>query len=157
MPTEVRRLRGFDGDQKANRFSHWIWRRYASSIWDDIRMGRVLPFETSGDGSDQEEKHVHPLQLDVIERVIQMRSRPDETVLTPFLGVGSEAFCAVRLGRKAVGAELKPSYFRQAVANLARAADDIPAPEQVSIFDLLDEGAPARLEPSLSLAEGEAA
>ena len=116
MPADVRALRGFDGDQKANRFSHWIWRRYASSIWDDIRMGRVLPFRDCREEDD--EKHVHPLQLDVIDRVIQMRSNRGEVVLTPFMGVGSEVYSAVRLGRVGVGAELKSAYFRQAIENL---------------------------------------
>lgn len=122
MPADVRKLRGMEGDQKTNRFSHWIWRRYASSIWDDIRMGRVLPFIDSNDGSDQEEKHVHPLQLDVIDRVIQMRSNVGENVLTPFMGIGSEVFSAVTKGRKGIGAELKSAYFRQAVRNLELAA-----------------------------------
>ena len=119
MPAEVRALRGFDGDQKQNRFSHWIWRRYASSIWDDIRMGRVLPYDEARDAED--EKHVHPLQLDVIDRVIQMRSNPGETVITPFMGVGSEVYSAVRAGRRGIGAELKTSYFNQAVKNLEAA------------------------------------
>jgi hypothetical protein len=120
MPAEVRKWRGFDGDQKTNKFSHWIWRRYASSIWDDIRMGRVLPYQESREADD--EKHVHPLQLDVIDRVVQMRSNPGETVLTPFMGVGSEVWSAVTKGRRGIGAELKPSYYRQAVRNLANAA-----------------------------------
>lgn len=122
MPDDVRKLRGFEGDQKQNRFSHWIWRRYASSIWDDIRMGRVLPFIESKDEDD--EKHVHPLQLDVIDRVIQMRSNYGETVVTPFMGVGSEVYSAVKKGRRGIGAELKPSYFRQAVKNLTAATVD---------------------------------
>jgi DNA modification methylase len=117
MPPDVRKLRGFIGDQKQNRFSHWIWRRYASSIWDDIRMGHVLPFIDSKD--DNDEKHVHPLQLDVIDRIIQMRCNPDETILTPFMGVGSEIYSAITKGRKGIGADTKPSYFRQAVRNLA--------------------------------------
>jgi len=119
MPAEVRRLRGFDGDQKQNRFSHWIWRRYASSIWDDIRLGVVLPYEESRDEDD--EKHVHPLQLDVIDRIVQMRSNLGETVLTPFMGVGSEVYSAVTKGRRGIGAELKSSYYKQAVRNLASA------------------------------------
>jgi len=131
MPADVRALRGFDGDQKANRFSHWIWRRYASSIWDDIRMGRVLPYEESRDEDD--EKHVHPLQLDVIDRVIQMRSNAGEIVLTPFMGVGSEVYSAVRMGRKGIGAELKPSYYRQAVRNL-EAAEVETTDNQESLF-----------------------
>ncbi len=120
MPLEARRLRGFDGDQKLNKFSHWIWRQYASSFWYDIRMGNVLPYEASRDPDD--EKHVHPLQLDVIERAIQMRSNPGEVVFTPFMGVGSEVYAAVCSGRRGVGAELKTSYYRQAVRNLSHAS-----------------------------------
>ena len=119
MPNEIRALRGFDGDQKTNSFSHWIWRRYASSIWDDIRMGRVLPFKNTK--SEDDEKHVHPLQLDVIDRVIQMRSNDGEIVFTPFMGVGSEVYSAVSLGRRGIGVELKESYYRQAELNVESA------------------------------------
>jgi DNA modification methylase len=116
MPADILQYKGWSGDQKMNRFSHWIWRRYASSIWDDIRMGHVLPYEASKDADD--EKHVHPLQLDVIERCVQLRSNVGETVLTPFLGVGSEAYGAVINGRRAIGFELKSSYYKQAVKNM---------------------------------------
>jgi DNA modification methylase len=133
MPNEVRRLRGFDGDQKANRFSHWIWRRYASSVWDDIRMGRVLPYKPGRDKGD--EKHVHPLQLDVIDRIVQMRSNPGETVFTPFMGVGSEVWAAVSKGRKGIGAELKESYYNQAVKNMAECTDSSINIEQVSLME----------------------
>lgn len=136
MPSDVRALRGFQGDQKANRFSHWIWRRYASSIWDDIRLGRVLPYEASKDEDD--EKHVHPLQLDVIDRIVQMRSNEGETVLTPFMGVGSEVYSAVCKGRKGIGAELKASYFKQAVRNLEAAQNGRLDIEQSDIFDNLE-------------------
>lgn len=123
MPNDVRGLRGMSGDQKTNKFSHWIWRRYASSIWDDIRMGRVLPFDDTERAEDGEnhEKHVHPLQLDVIDRVIQMRSNEGEVVLTPFMGVGSEVYSAVRTGRKGIGVELKKEYYVQAIKNVAAA------------------------------------
>jgi len=127
MPNEVRNWRGFTGDQKTNKFSHWIWRRYASSIWDDIRMGRVLPYKESK--AEDDEKHVHPLQLDVIDRVIHMRSNPGEIVLTPFMGVGSEVYSAVRLGRMGIGAELKESYYRQAVENLKLISQKMDADE----------------------------
>jgi len=137
MPSDVRALRGFQGDQKANRFSHWIWRRYASSIWDDIRLGRVLPYESSKDEDD--EKHVHPLQLDVIDRIVQMRSNEGETVLTPFMGVGSEVYSAVCKGRKGIGAELKASYFKQAVRNLESAQKGRLDVEQSDIFDISDD------------------
>lgn len=136
MPPDIRRFRGMDGDQKLNRFSHWIWRRYASSIWDDIRMGRVLPYVESKD--EEDEKHVHPLQLDVIDRVVQMRSNAGEVVLTPFMGVGSEVFSAVSLGRKGIGAELKSSYFRQAVKNLENAALGKSTGLDADIFEEFD-------------------
>lgn len=130
MPSDILGYKLHDGKQIENRFSHWIWRRYASSVWDDIRIGRVLPFEGAKDEDD--EKHVHPLQLDVIDRCVSLRSNPGDTVLTPFLGVGSEAYVAVQLGRKAIGMELKPSYFRQAVKNMA-AADVIDHSDQASL------------------------
>jgi DNA modification methylase len=120
MPAELLPYKGWTGNQIENRYSHWIWRQYASAFWDDIRIGRVLPFKASRDESD--EKHVHPLQLDVIERVITLWSNPGEKVLTPFMGVGSEVYEAVRLGRKGIGIELKPSYYRQSVKNVAAAA-----------------------------------
>lgn len=116
IPEELHKFRGWAGKQTENRFSHWIWRRYASSVWDDINMGNVLPFHDSKDPDD--EKHVHPLQLDVIDRIVELRTNPGETVITPFMGVGSEVFSAVRCGRKGIGIELKPSYFKQAIANL---------------------------------------
>jgi DNA modification methylase len=121
VPHELLRLRGMKGDQKMNQFSQWIWRQYASSVWMDVRIDRVLPHRDAKD--DEDEKHVHPLQLDVIERAVVMWSNPGEKVLTPFMGVGSEVYGAVLNGRKAIGAELKPSYFRQAVLNLESAVE----------------------------------
>ena len=118
-PSDVLPYRGWQGNQIENRYSHWIWRQYASAFWDDIRIGRVLPFRDAREEDD--EKHVHPLQLDVIDRVIQLWSNPGETVLTPFLGVGSEAYGAVCAGRRAIGMELKPSYFKQARLNMEAA------------------------------------
>lgn len=132
MPANILKYKHFEGDQKQNRFSHWIWRRYASSIWDDINMGNVLPFQDCKDPDD--EKHVHPLQLDVIDRCIIMRSNPGETVFTPFMGVGSEVYSAVRHGRRGVGAELKNSYFRQAVKNMELSGDAAVRP-QAEMFD----------------------
>ena len=116
LPEDCLSYKGWKGNQIQNKYSHNIWRRYASSIWDDIRMERVLPFHDSKDPDD--EKHVHPLQLDVIDRVVTLRSNRGETVFTPFMGVGSEVYSAVANGRKGIGAELKSSYYRQAVANL---------------------------------------
>ena len=103
-------------DPKTNKLSHIIWQRYASSVWDDIRIDNVLPFR---DGKDEDdEKHVHPLQLDVIDRLVELYSNKGEVVLTPFMGVGSEVYSPVSLGRKAIGIELKDSYFKQAIENM---------------------------------------
>ena len=96
IPPELMKYKGWTGNQVENSYSHWIWRRYASSVWDDIRMGRVLPFQDCKDPGD--EKHVHPLQRDVIHRAVVLRSNPGEVVLTPFMGVGSEVFESVKLG-----------------------------------------------------------
>jgi DNA modification methylase len=118
VPHEIRHLKGMVGDQKKNSYSQWIWRNYASSVWMDIRIDNVLDVAESRD--EEDEKHVHPLQLDVICRAVEMWSNPGDVVLTPFMGVGSEVYGAVKLGRRGVGIELKPSYYRQAVKNIAR-------------------------------------
>ena len=121
-------------DPKTNKLSHYIWQRYASSVWDDIRIDNVLPFKESREEDD--EKHVHPLQLDVIDRLVEMYSNRDEVVLTPFMGVGSEVYSPVSLGRKAIGIELKDSYFKQAIMNLEESSnrfkDEV---KQTSILD----------------------
>lgn len=104
-------------DPKTNKLSHLIWQRYASSVWDDIRIDRTLKFKEAREEDD--EKHVHPLQLDIIMRLVELYSNPNEIVLTPFMGVGSEVYGANYLGRKAIGVELKTSYFKQAIKNLA--------------------------------------
>ena len=134
VPAELARWRGWPGKQTENRYSHWIWRQYASSVWDDIRLDRVLPFRDARDEAD--EKHVHPLQLDVIHRALQLWSNPGERVLTPFMGVGSEVFEAVATGRFGIVAELKPSYFVQAERNLA--AVDETRVEPAALFDFTD-------------------
>src|SRR5690606_11425210 len=85
----------------------------------DIRIDNVLPFRDSKEEDD--EKHVHPLQLDVIDRLVELYSNPDEVVLTPFMGVGSEVYSPLSLGRRAIGVELKDSYFKQAKINIALA------------------------------------
>jgi len=106
-------------DEKVTKLNHYIWQRYASSVWDDIRIDNVLPFRDSRDEDD--EKHVTPTQLDVIDRLVELYSNPGEVVLTPFMGVGSEVFSPVSMGRKAIGIELKDSYFKQAILNLKEA------------------------------------
>lgn len=122
-------------DPKSNKLSHYIWQRYASSVWDDIRIDNVLPFQDAKE--DDDEKHVHPLQLDVIDRIIELYSNKDEVVLTPFMGVGSEVYSPVSLGRKAIGIELKDSYFKQAKINLSMAEKrfDNEDKKQLSIFE----------------------
>jgi DNA modification methylase len=134
MPPEVRQFRGFDGDQKENKFSHFVWRRYASSAWMDIRASNkqktgcgLTARAVVDDGEAREPddvKHVHPLMLDIIHRCVELYTNPGETVFTPFMGVGSEVYSPVYLGRKGIGVELKKSYFRQAVKNIASAKAD---------------------------------
>jgi len=119
IPEELQRYRGWKGNQIENRYSHWIWRQYASAFWDDVRLDRVLPYKEARDAED--EKHIHPLQLDVIERALVLWSNPGEIMLSPFHGVGSEPYSAIENGRRAIGIELKPSYYRQSVRNLAEA------------------------------------
>ena len=131
IPQELYPYKGWTGKQIENRYSHWIWRQYASAFWDDVRLGRVLPFKESKD--EEDEKHVHPLQLDVIDRCVVLWSNPGEIVLTPFMGVGSEVFGAVSNGRKGIGIELKESYFRQAIKNME--SINIEKHEQQSLFD----------------------
>ena len=132
VPHELMRYRGWTGKQTENRYSQYVWRNYASCFWDDIRLDNVLPYKESKD--DQDERHQHPLQLDVIQRAVTMWSNPGETVVTPFMGVGSEVYGAVSLGRRGVGCELKPSYFSQAVKNM-ESLDNATVPEgQPALF-----------------------
>lgn len=132
IPPDLFKYKGWTGKQTENRYSQWIWRRYADAFWDDIRINNVLPF--AGGRDEDDEKHVHPLQLDVIERGITLWSNPGEVVLSPCAGVGSEIFGAVKLGRKAVGIELKSSYYRQLLLNMDNV--DRPVEHQESMdFD----------------------
>lgn len=117
---EPARSRYTSSNDGRNWYSIEVWQRYASPVWMDIRQSRVLPFRGGRDEND--EVHISPLQLDVIERCIDLWSNPGDTVVTPFMGVGSEVYCAVQMGRKGIGIELKPSYFRQAVENVANAS-----------------------------------
>ena len=130
MPADLMQYKGWTGKQTENRYSHWIWRQYASAFWDDIRIDRVLPYKESREPDD--ERHCHPLQLDVIERAIVLWSNPKDVVLTPFMGVGSEVYGAVINDRKGIGIELKPSYYRQAQKNLIEAVSN--KPKQLKLF-----------------------
>lgn len=129
VPAELASFRGYKGKQTVNRFSHWVWRQYASAFWDDVRLERTLPYRDTRTPDD--ERHMHPLQLDVIERAVVLWTNPGETVYTPFMGVGSEVYGAVLNGRKGMGVELKPTYYRQAVQNLkvVKNAVRLEAPE----------------------------
>ena len=122
VPKDLHKYKGWKGNQIENRYSHWIWRNYASCFWDDIRLDNVLDYEESK--AEGDERHQHPLQLDVIARAVTMWSNPDDVVLTPFMGVGSEVYGAVIQGRKGIGCELKPSYFAQAVRNMEKATTE---------------------------------
>lgn len=96
--------------------SHHIWRAYADPIWSDIRQTHTLNVRAARDADD--EKHLCPLQLDVIERAVTLWSNPGETVLTPFMGVGSEVYGSLLNGRRGIGIELKESYYAQAVRTI---------------------------------------
>jgi len=113
-------LNNVNKEDEITKLNHYIWQRYASSVWDDVRGDNILPFRDSKEEDD--EKHVHPLQLDIIDRLVELYSNPNEVIVTPFMGVGSEVFSPVSMGRKAIGIELKDSYFKQAKLNLAEAS-----------------------------------
>lgn len=121
-------------DPKTNKLSHIIWQRYASSVWDDIRIDNVLQYKESKEEDD--EKHVHPLQLDVVYRITELYSNIGEVVLTPFMGVGTEVYAPVSVNRKGIGIELKESYYKQAVNNLKT----IESPEKrtATLFDTME-------------------
>lgn len=147
IPKELWRYRGWKGKQTENRYSHWIWRQYASCVWDDIRgntgtrgVSGVLPYREARD--EEDEKHLHPLQLDVIERVCVLKSNPDDIVFTPCMGVGSEVCAALANGRRAMGAELKPSYYRQSLKNIeATLAGGLPTENEDQTDMFADEDA----------------
>lgn len=110
--------------------SHNIWRAYASPVWMDIRQTNVISFKEAREHED--EKHICPLQIDVIERACVLWSNPGEVVLTPFMGVGSECYGAVLNDRKAIGIELQEKYYVQAIKNMESLANK--APQQIGLF-----------------------
>ena len=130
IPGDLLKYRGYQGKQIENRYSHWIWRQYASCFWDDIRGDHVLPYKEAKD--EEDEKHIHPLQLDVIDRCVILWSNPGDIILTPFMGIGSEVYSAIVNNRKGIGVELKPSYYRQAKKNIEAASNT--KQEQVGLF-----------------------
>ena len=110
-----------------------LWQKYASPVWMDINQGETLQRESAREEKD--EKHIAPLQLEVIRRGVKLWTNPGETVLSPFMGIGSEGYVSVKEGRKFVGIELKPSYYAQAIKNLDRAEREA---SQKTLFDFLD-------------------
>lgn len=105
----------------SNSTSIDVWQRYASPVWNDINQSDTLNYREGRDSDD--ERHICPLQLDVIERCLQLWSKPDDIVWSPFMGIGSEGYMALKLGRKFIGAELKASYFNLAKRNLELAKE----------------------------------
>ena len=110
-----------------------MWQRYASPVWMDVNPSRTLQYKSARENED--ERHICPLQLDVIERGIDLWSAPDDLVLSPFAGIGSEGYVAVKKGRRFVGVELKPSYFNLACKNLAEAEREA---SELTLFDFLE-------------------
>ena len=109
---------GYDPDSSYDRktqYSHMVWQRYASPVWMDIDVTNVLQYSKARDNND--EKHICPLQLDAIERVILLWSNEGDTVLSPFGGIGSEGYQALKMNRKSISIELKKSYFDTNVKN----------------------------------------
>jgi len=115
---------GYDPDSAYDRvtqYSHQVWQRYASPVWMDINVTNVLQYTTARDQND--EKHICPLQLDVIQRIILLYSNEGETVLSPFGGIGSEGYQAIKMLRKSISIELKQSYFDVNIRNHRNAVE----------------------------------
>jgi DNA modification methylase len=108
------------------------WQRYASPVWMDINPSDTLQKESARE--DEDERHICPLQLQVIQRAVELWTNPDDVVFSPFAGIGSEGYVSLREGRRFIGIELKESYYRQAALNLARAeAEATP----IGLFDAI--------------------
>lgn len=127
-------LEYFAGDDPPTKgtLSHERWRRYASPVWMDIDFSRTLNKEAARDSDD--ERHICPMSLDITERALHLWSNPGDVVLSPFAGIGSEGWQALQMGRKFIGVELKPSYYRQAIKNLEKAEK---LNVQLSVFDAI--------------------
>jgi hypothetical protein len=122
----------FDSDRD---YSIQVWQRYASPVWFDINQTNVLNKAQARENSD--EKHICPLQLDVIARCVDLWTNKGDLVLSPFAGIGSEGYESIRLGRRFIGIELKESYFTVAVKNLKEAEEKKSIP---TLFDLEEIG-----------------
>jgi len=112
-------ITGWGNKPEQLNYSISVWQRYASPVWFDINQTRVLNYRQAK--AQDDEKHICPLQLDVIARSIDLWSNPGDVVFSPFCGIGSEGYEAIKMGRKFIGIELKPSYFDIAVKNLQEA------------------------------------
>lgn len=121
---------GFKSCERSDGSLYWVvnhenatnidtWQRYASPVWMDINQTRTLQYQNAR--AEDDERHICPLQLDVIERAMQLWSAPGDVVFSPFMGIGSEGYVALQMGRKFIGAELKESYFALARRNLDEA------------------------------------
>jgi DNA modification methylase len=139
MPEYITIFRKWEGDEAEwtpitnktkQNFDLNTWQKWASPVWMDIDRTNVLN-NYKGAKEEKDEKHIAPLQLDIIERCIAMWSNPEETIFTPFLGIGSEVFQAVKMNRKGIGFELKESYFDLAARNCAAAVE---SKKQLSLF-----------------------
>jgi len=110
--------RAKNDDPRKNKYSHEVWQRYASPVWDDIKQSNTLNISAARDEKD--EKHICPLQLDSISRCLELWTNKNDTVLDPFVGVGSVGYQALKINRRFIGIELKKSYYNQAIKNLER-------------------------------------
>lgn len=108
-----------------------MWQQWASPVWMDIDQTDVLNVKVARE--DKDERHLCPLQLDLIERCIRLWTNPDDTVFSPFMGIGSEGWASLKAGRRFVGSELKPAYFRQAVKNLTQMEAESSAPNLLAL------------------------
>ncbi len=121
MPRKLDRFMGHV-DARTNKRSHWIWQQYASPVWMDIRQGKVLPFR--GGKDDDDEKHICPLQIDVVERFMVLWSTKGDIVFDPFMGIGTLPYCALKSERKVIACDLKFSYYKQALLNIRHIAEN---------------------------------
>lgn len=124
-------------EHTAEEFPVEMWQRYASPVWMDINASETLQKESARE--DEDERHIAPLQLEVIRRGLELWTKPGDVVLSPFAGIGSEGFEAVKAGRKFIGMELKESYYKQACKNLKRAEHEAQKPPQASLFTFEEE------------------
>jgi len=128
----------FVGENEPSRedsvYSHQVWRRYASPVWMDIKQSRTLNRKPGRDEKD--ERHICPLQLDVIERALHLWTNPGDIVLSPFAGIGSEIYTAIRMGRRGLGIELKDSYYQQAILNCQTADNEPKIVDQIETDEL---------------------